>query len=229
MEGLKNMFSIVMEGFVMTPKAEYNQALASTLITKMEKRNFEASYCPTIKEAYDKVLSYFSTGTSIGWGGSMTLTDMGLMDHLKNGQHDYLIYDRDLAQTPKEKSEMFAKIVTADYFLMSTNAITLDGELINIDGGGNRVACLCHGPQNVIIVAGLHKVVNGLDAAISRARNVAAPTNTIRLNRNTPCTKIGSCANCLTDDCICAQIVTTRFSIVPKRIKVILVGEDCGY
>lgn len=213
----------------MTPQEQYNEALAIQLIEKMEKRGFEASYCPTSKDAYHKIISYFSSGSSIGWGGSTTLVQMGIMDYLKGNNHDYVIYDRDLATTPEEKSEVFSKIVTADYFLMSSNAITLDGELVNIDGSGNRVACLCYGPKNVIVAASLNKVVKGVPAANDRARNVAAPLNTARLNRDTPCHKLGSCANCLTDDCICCQTVITRKSLVPNRIKVILIGEPMGY
>ncbi|MGI6747373.1 MAG: LUD domain-containing protein [Anaerovoracaceae bacterium] len=112
---------------------------------------------------------------------------------------------------------------------MSTNAITMDGELVNIDGFGNRVASLCFGPKKVIIVAGANKLVQGLDDALARIKVNAAIPNCVRLNRNTPCTITGVCSDCLTKDCICCDIVTIRYSISSNRIHVILVNEDLGY
>ena len=117
----------------------------------------------------------------------------------------------------------------ADYFLMSTNAITLDGELINIDGRGNRVAFLCYGPENVLIFAGMNKIVSNIEEGISRTRNIAASPNAIRLNKNTPCGITGKCEDCYSPDCMCGQYVITRRSGIPNRIKVILIGEELGY
>lgn len=213
----------------MTPKEAYNQTLANTLIQKMEKRNFEACYCATKEEAMKKALSYFKDGTTIGWGGSMTLSEIGLIDYLKSGDHNYIIYDRDTASTPEARREIFGKIATADYFLMSSNAITFEGELVNVDGNGNRVACLCNGPEHVLIIASLNKVVKGEKEAMDRVRNVAAPLNAARLNTETPCHYTGMCGDCQSPSCMCCQLVTTRFSRTPKRIQVILVGEPCGY
>ena len=166
-------------------------------------------------------------GSSVTWGGSMSIIECGLMDAIKTGKYE--IIDRDLAKTPQEVREMYARQVMADYYLMSTNAITMNGELVNIDGRANRVACLCWGPQNVIIIAGMNKVATDVKDAIKRARNIAAPANTVRLNRNTPCVQTGKCGDCYSPDCICSQIVITRRSSTPKRIKVILVGEELGY
>lgn len=112
---------------------------------------------------------------------------------------------------------------------MSTNAITLDGELINIDGRGNRVAFLCYGPQNVLIISGINKIVSDIDSGIKRVRNIAAPPNSIRLNRKTPCSINGKCEDCYSPDCMCSQLVITRRSGILNRIKVILVGEELGY
>ena len=112
---------------------------------------------------------------------------------------------------------------------MSTNAITLDGELINIDGKGNRVAFLCFGPQNVLILTGLNKVVTDIESGFKRVQNVASSPNAIRLNRNTPCSITGKCENCYSPDCMCGQFVITRRSGIPNRIKVILIGEELGY
>ena len=211
----------------MSPKAIANQNLANTIIKNMAKRNMEGYYCATSAEAVEKALSLMPEGSSVTWGGSMSIIECGLMDAVKTGKYE--IIDRDLAKTPQEVREMYARQVMADYYLMSSNAITMDGELVNIDGRANRVACLCWGPQNVIIIAGMNKVATDVKDAIKRARNIAAPANTVRLNRNTPCTQTGKCENCYSPDCICSQFVVTRRSGVPNRIKVILVGEELGY
>lgn len=211
----------------MSPKAIANQNLANTIIKNMAKRNMEGYYCATSAEAVEKALSLMPEGSSVTWGGSMSIIECGLMDAVKTGKYE--IIDRDLAKTPQEVREMYAKQVMADYYLMSTNALTMNGELVNIDGRANRVSCLCWGPQNVIIIAGMNKVATDVEDAIKRARNIAAPANTVRLNRNTPCTQTGKCENCYSPDCICSQFVVTRRSGVPNRIKVILVGEELGY
>jgi hypothetical protein len=124
---------------------------------------------------------------------------------------------------------MYSRQVMADFFLMSSNAITIDGELVNIDGRANRVSLLCWGPQNVIVIAGMNKIASDVESAVQRVRDAAAPPNTVRLNKNTPCAQTGRCGNCYSPDCICSQIVITRRSSTPKRIKVILVGEELGY
>ncbi|MGN0334450.1 MAG: lactate utilization protein, partial [Lachnospiraceae bacterium] len=171
--------------------------------------------------------SLMPEGSSITWGGSETLRECGLMDaiHEKN----YELIDRAAARTPEESRAIYGKMVCADFFLMSSNAVTIDGELVNIDGHANRVACLCCGPQNVIVIAGMNKVTPDVESAVKRIRNFAAPPNTVRLNKNTPCAKTGRCADCYSPDCICSQIVITRRSSIPNRIKVILVGEELGY
>lgn len=211
----------------MSPKEIANQNLANTIIKNMAKKNMEGYYCATRAEAVDKALSLMPEGASVTWGGSMTLTECGLMDALKTA--NYELIDRDTAKTPEDSRLMYAKQVMADYYLMSSNAITIDGELVNIDGRANRVSCLCWGPQNVIIIAGMNKVCSDVESAVQRVRNFAAPPNCVRLNRNTPCTQTGKCGDCYSPDCICSQVLITRRSSTPNRIKVILVGEELGY
>ncbi len=212
-----------------TPKQIHARRLADTVIRNLEKRRMVGYYCESAAEAVDKILSLMPEGSSIGWGGSMTLTEVGLMDALRANADKYNLFVREDAKTPEEAREVFAKILSCGYFLMSANAITVDGELVNIDGRCNRVSYLCYGPENVIVVAGINKVVADVDSALARIRTVAAPTNAVRLNRKTPCAVSGKCENCLSPDCICAQTVITRLSLTPNRIKVILVGEDLGY
>ena len=211
----------------MSPKEIANQNLANTMIKNMAKKNLEGYYCATSAEAVEKALSLMPEGASVTWGGSMTLTECGLMDALRTA--NYEIIDRDTAKTPEEARVMYSKQVMADYFLMSTNAITIDGELVNIDGRSNRVSCLCWGPQNVIIIAGMNKVAPDVESAIKRVRNIAAPPNCVRLSKNTPCAQTGKCGDCYSPESICSQILVTRRSSAPNRIKVILVGEELGY
>lgn len=211
----------------MSPKEIANQNLANTIIKNMAKKNMEGYYCATSSEAVEKALSLMPEGASVTWGGSMTLTECGLMNALKTA--NYELIDRDTAKTPEDSRLMYAKQVMADYYLMSSNAITIDGELVNIDGRANRVSCLCWGPQNVIIIAGMNKVCSDVESAVQRVRNFAAPPNCVRLNRNTPCTQTGKCGDCYSPDCICSQVLITRRSSTPNRIKVILVGEELGY
>jgi hypothetical protein len=209
------------------PKRKYYENIANTIIKNMEKRQIEGYYCPDKESALQKALELIPKGSSIGWGGSITISETGLLDAIQNG--DYNIIDRDKATSLDEQRKIYGEICMSDVFLMSTNAITLDGELINIDGRGNRVAFLCYGPQNVIILAGMNKVVTDIDSGFKRVRNIASPPNTIRLNKKTPCSVTGKCEDCYSPDCICGQFVVTRRSGVPNRIKVILIGEELGY
>lgn len=212
----------------MTAKKKNYEHLAEAIIEKLNKRGMEGYYCPDREAVNAKAKRFLTPDCSISWGGSETLSEIGLLDDLKESD-DYILYDRTVAKTPEEKREMFSKIVTSDYYFMSTNAITMDGVLINIDGNGNRVACLCNGPEHVVIIAGMNKVVTDIESGIARVRNIAAPPNAIRLNLDTPCAEMGHCVNCLSEDCICDQIVITRKSRTPGRIKVLLVGEELGF
>lgn len=211
----------------MNPKKHAYENLADSIIEKFYKRGIEGYYCDNREEALEVVKRFLTPGCSVSWGGSESIKEIGLMDLLEHS--DYILYNRKDAETPEEAKELYGKIVTCDYFFMSSNAITLDGELINIDGTGNRVSCLCYGPENVIIVAGMNKIVPDVKAGIDRTRNVAAPPNGVRLNTGTPCAEIGRCGNCLTDGCMCCEVVITRKSRIPSRIKVILVGEELGF
>ena len=208
---------------------EATKLRAQTIIKGLEKRNMEGVFCETKEDALKQALNYIEDGSSVSWGGSMSISEIGLMDALKEG--NYELIDRSVAKNYEEQREIFAKTVLADYYLMSSNAITLNGELINIDGTGNRVACLSYGPKNVIMIVGMNKVVNDVEDGIKRVRNFASPPNTLRLGLKTPCSMTGRCGDCYGDTCICSQIVVTRRQSAGMRgrIKVILVGESLGY
>lgn len=211
----------------MTPKQTFYENQAKSIIHKLEARKMEGYYCPDKEAAKAKVLELIGNDKKVvTYGGSMSLDEIGLKEAVEEAGHDLL--RREKYVTPEEKRECFAKQTLADVFLMSTNAITLDGKLVNIDGSGNRVACLAFGPKEVIVVAGMNKVVTDVEEGVARSRNFAAPPNTVRLGCDTPCAKVGQCGNCLTNT-ICCQILVTRASSISGRIKVILVGEELGY
>ncbi len=128
-----------------------------------------------------------------------------------------------------EKQALMRQALTCGTFIMSSNAISADGQLVNLDGNANRVAALCFGPESVLVIAGMNKVMGDLDSAIARARQVAAPANAQRFDIKTPCAVTGSCGDCTSPDCICCQMVITRGCRPAGRIKVILVGQDLGF
>lgn len=212
----------------MEPFEEFKRKQAETLMANFKKRRIEGTYFPTLKEAKEYIYSsLLKKGDSVGFGGSATFDkDAALYSELKSNP-DYNLIDRyDKNMTPEEIN---ARTINADVFFLSANAISLTGELVNIDGRGNRLAYLMYGPKSVVVIASMDKVTADLPSAILRARNVAAPANAIRLNKNTPCAKAGHCFDCVSPDCICANIVVTRLSMVPNRIKVVLVGEKAGF
>lgn len=211
----------------MKPVSQYHETLAASIIKGLEKRNMEGYYFPTAKEAVSYIMSIIPEGSFVSWGGSATLSESGMMDALKASS--LTLIDRDTASSPEERTAMQRQAFGANYFFMSTNAITTDGELVNIDGNGNRVAALIYGPDHVMILAGMNKVAADVEAAITRVHTNAAPPNTIRLNLKTPCSTTGVCKNCLSPDCICAQTVITRYNRTPGRIKVFLIGETLGF
>ena len=208
-------------------KKTFYRNQAETIIKKLQLRKMEGYYADTMEEACEKALELIGPAPkSVAYGGSMTLDHSDIKAKIKESGHDLII--REDYKTDEEMKELKAKMAVADTFMMSTNAITLDGELINIDGRGNRVCYLIYGPEQVIVIAGMNKAVKDVNAGIERSRNVASPANTVRLNRDTPCARTGRCGDCL-ENTICCQTVITRRSMIPGRIKVILVGEDLGY
>ncbi len=211
---------------ISSPEKIRAKKLGESVVRSLNSRFFDAYYCDNSSEAKALALSLIPDGASIGFGGSASISQIGLLDALRAG--DYNLIDRD-SVPPSERGALMRKALTADVFLTSTNALTEDGQLFNIDGNGNRVAAMIYGPESVIVIAGINKVVKDVDTAISRARNLAAPTNAQRFDIDTPCNKTGACADCKSTDCICAYMVTTRICRPAKKIKVIIVGENLGF
>lgn len=213
----------------MTPKEKRNALLAEKLVGNLKQRHYEAFFCPTAQEAVEKITGMIPEGSSVTWGGSMTIRDMGLTKALHN-KEGLDIWDRDLASSREEAQEIYRRAFYADYYLSSVNAISEDGEIVNIDGNGNRVAAITFGPKRVILVVGINKVAQNLDAAISRARSLAAPVNMMRFaDLNTPCKNDGMCHDCKSPDSICNYIQIMRNSHPVGRHIVVIVGEELGY
>ena len=201
-----------------------NELLAQKVIKGLESRNMSGYYADSKEEALKTALSLIPEGSSISMGGAMSAHEIGLVRALKDGNYRFI--DRDAAE---DKRAAMLAAYDADWFLTSTNAMTDDGILVNIDGNSNRVSAICQGPKQVLFIVGMNKVCGDLDGAMKRARNVAAPTNAQRFGLNTPCAKTGKCMDCKSPDTICCQFLITRFSRHAGRIHVILVNDILGF
>lgn len=211
----------------MLPKKEAFAAMAKSIIENLQKRNMEGYFFENSADCVKAIIDSIPQGSVISWGGSETIKETGLMEAVHSGAYELI--DRSAAKNPEEARALYAKTVLADYYLMSSNAVTIDGELINIDGNGNRVACLIQGPSHVIVIVGMNKIVTDVESGVARVRNMASPANAIRLSRKLPCAASGRCHDCLSPECFCNQIVVTRRSGHTGRIKVYLVAEELGY
>ena len=211
----------------MTPKEKRNELLAGRMIKSLNRRNMEAFYCPTAEEAVKKVSELIEDGSSVTWGGTMTVRDLGIPNALKS-RETLEVLDRDLVETPEEKLAMYLRAFSVDVYLTSANAISEDGVIVNIDGNGNRVAAITWGPKKVIFVIGLNKVAQTVEAALARVRGTASPINAARFDIKTPCQTDGVCHNCNSPESICNYVHFLRNSPKGRHI-VVLVGEDLGY
>lgn len=207
-------------------------------VEALKKNGMEAMYAPTRKEAIEQVAEYLEEGQLVTCGGSVTLEECGIMNLLRSGLYEFL--DRSApGTTPDKVEENYRMAFCADAYLTSSNAITEQGELFNVDGNCNRVAAMLFGPKSVIVVAGYNKIVANLEEAVLRLKKVAAPANCIRLNRDTYCAHAGECkgvCGSMTEGCSSPDRICAGYTVIAKqqpkyagRIKVILVGEELGY
>ncbi len=209
------------------PKEIRYDILGAKVAENLQKRHFQAYYCQTKEEALKKAIELIPEGDVVSWGGSTSIGEIGLLDYIKE---NYKVIDRDSAKSPEERVDLMRQSLLCDTYLMSTNAMSEDGQLVNVDGNGNRVAALCFGPKSVVMIVGLNKVCKTVEDAVSRARNIAAPINAQRFKGiKTPCGIKGSCGNCKSEESICSQVVITRLSKPASKIKIVLVGEDLGF
>ena len=201
-----------------------NELLAQKVIKGLESRNMSGYYAASKEDALKKALELIPEGSSVTMGGAMSAHEIGLVSALKEGNYNFI--DR---EEYEDKREAMLQAYDVDVFLSSTNAITEDGVLVNIDGTANRVSAIAYGPKKVVFIVGMNKVCDDVDGAMKRARNVAAPINAQRFAKNTPCAKTGSCMDCKSPESICCQFLITRYSRFADRIHVILVNDNLGF
>lgn len=205
-----------------------NEIKIRTVIKNLEKRNISGYYCETVADAVEQVKALIPEGSEVAWGGSVTLDQTGIRAAMREG--NYIVNDPMAIPDMAEAMAARKKALTSDVFLTSANAVTMDGEIVNIDGTGNRVAAIVFGPSKVIMIVGANKLVYSEDEAINRIKSDACPPNVTRLGRKTPCAVTGKCAECLTKgQTICCHTVTTRFSGIDDRMHVVFVNEVLGY
>lgn len=194
----------------------------------LEKNNMEAFYVENEEELIEKISEFVKEGDTVSVGGSMTLFETGIIDFLRKGKYNFLDRYKE-GLTPEQIKDIFRKSFLSDVYFTSSNAITEEGELYNVDGNGNRVAAMLYGPEKVVVVAGVNKIVKNVEEAIKRVKEVVAPANTVRLNKNTPCIKTGYCMSCMSSNRICNEYTLIKRQGMKGRIKVIIVGKELGY
>jgi hypothetical protein len=211
-------------------KQESRRRQAASIIKNLGRRGIAGAFYDTSAEAVRAICAAIAPGSLVGLGGSETLIESGLLDALRG--MDLRLLDRYRPGVAKAQvDEMRLQGLLADVFIMSSNAVTADGRLVNIDGTGNRAAALIFGPKRVVVITGMNKVVPDLESAIARARHTAATANSLRVGVDTPCSHTGFCQDprCQPPHRICCQLVITEASMTPGRLLVVLVGEDLGY
>ena len=210
--------------------AWHNRTNGTTAVEALQKNGFDAVYFDDRAEAVDYMLGFVSSGMSIGFGGSMTLAELNMIDLVKQKGAQLA-----LELTPADYEDFDAlgrklkKTVQTDIYFTSSNAVTLDGALVNIDGGGNRVTAMMYGPNKVIVAAGINKICRDEAAAWERIRMVAAPRNARRLNMPTPCAETGICVNCKHPARICRLYTVMRCKPFFTDVTVVIIGEPLGF
>ncbi|MEA4813404.1 MAG: lactate utilization protein [Oscillospiraceae bacterium] len=197
-------------------------------ILNLQKNNMAGFFVESKRKLLFLLSALLIQGERIGCGDSVTLEETGVFEYIRNGK--YTFYDKQQkGLTSEEKRKLYLNNFDADTFITGTNAVTMDGKLFNIDGNGSRVAPMIYGPRQVIVVVGTNKLVDTVDDAIQRTRQIAAPLDAKRLNKNTPCVKLGRCIDCKHEERICNDFVLISRQFLKDRIKVIFINGDYGY
>ncbi|WP_142413849.1 lactate utilization protein [Hathewaya massiliensis] len=197
-------------------------------IEALKKNNMNGYMVNSREELIDKIKEIVHEGAVVACGGSMSLAEAGVMEHLRSGRYKFLDREKE-GLTKEEINNIYRAAFSADAYFSSTNAITENGELYNVDGNGNRVAAMLYGPDKVILVVGINKIVKNVEEAINRNKFIAAPANTKRLNKKTPCAKVGYCMDCNSEERICNEYTLIKRQRVSDRIHVIFLNEELGY
>ncbi len=215
------------------------KAKVEKTMENLRRNKMEPYFCETKAEACELVKTLINKGDVISSGGSVTLKETGVYDIITSSDYNYL--DRSVpGMTREDIEEIYRKTFSADAYFTSTNALTENGELYNVDGNSNRVAAILYGPKSVVVVCGINKIVKNLEEAAIRVKTVAAPKNTVRLNCDTYCQKEGKCVSlnhdnpemcegCHSDGRICCNFVVCAQQRHVNRIKVVIIGEEYGY
>jgi hypothetical protein len=210
-------------------QTEWNEKVAKKIIKNIEKRRMSGSYAPTAAKARKEIVDMIPKGATVYRCGSMTAVGLGLWEEIDALPEVNLIDPYQAGLSPEEGLELRRQGLIADVMIASTNAITLDGRLVNLDGIGNRVAAMAYGPKKVILVVGINKVAPDLESAMARVKHYAAPVNAIRFGVKTPCIETGLCQDCRSAQRICNIWSTIEGHMIKDRIHVKLVGEFLGY
>ena len=211
------------------PQVVWNEKVAAQIIQKLEKRRMEGSYASSAAQAKTEVLAMIPQGATVFRCGSMTAAGMGLWEDISDLPEVKLIDPYQPELKPEEGLELRRQGLTADVMIASSNAITLDGKLVNLDGMGNRVASMAFGPKKVILLVGMNKVAANLESAMDRVKHRAAPINNVRYSLKNPCVETGLCSDCRTPQRICNMWSIIEGHMIQNRIHVKLIGEDLGY
>jgi L-lactate utilization protein LutB len=212
----------------MNEKEQYWVIRLEAVRNALEANGMDSLVVGSGEEACREALAVIDKGSTVGLGGSRTVEEIGLLEALRTG--DYTLYDQyGEGLSSGESMDLRKQGTHANYFVSGSNAVTEDGKIVNVDGLGNRLAAFCFGPGTVIIVVGRNKIVPDVDAALERVRNVAAPTNAMRVGAKTPCVKTGKCTDCDSPERICNITLIIEKQRIKGRMKVILVNEDLGF
>ena len=197
-----------------------------TIKNNFTKRGFVFNYFETCEEGIDFIKSIIPEGSSIGFGGSVTVKESGLLSALQESNDT--LYHGDFY--PKDyKETLLKKMHESDWYIASANALCESGDIVNVDGRGNRVAEMLHGPKNVIFLCGVNKLVDSIQSGIDRVHNVASPKNCVRLNKKTPCAITGKCNRCNSPDTICRATVIHHHPTTGKNVYIVLINKNLGY
>lgn len=205
-----------------------NEMKINRTIEALKKNNMNGYYAKNRDEVIELIKDIVKEGSKVAVGGSETLSELGILEHLRSGRYDFLDRYKE-GLTREEVTNIFKQSFLADAYLSSCNAITENGELYNVDGNGNRVAAMLYGPDKVIVICGINKIVKDVDEAIKRNREISAPMNAKRLNKKTPCTKVGYCMNCNSPERICNEYTLIKKQRSSERMHVIFLNENLGY
>lgn len=204
-----------------------SDSMIQRLISNLKLRNIDAFFLESLNEANNRLLNMIPSGCTIGVGHSATVQNSGIVQKLIDRGN--IVFDKTMAASKEESRQIKKKALTADWYITGTNAISTEGHIVNVDHSGNRAAAMVFGPDNVVIVVGINKIVETLDEAISRAKNVASPLNAKRAGFNPPCVKLNKCVDCRSKERVCNSLVIIEGQEEPGRMKVLIVNENLGF